>query len=157
MSISGIFYGRMATPTKGKGTLPPPGEFAFFIDSADDNMKQVDSLGAITNITLSSTPGITTLVDGANIASDGSISEDFEVTLEGNRTLDNPTNLQVGTEYKWVINQDATGSRTLAYGSAFLFEAGSAPVLSTAASATDVLTCYSDGTDLFCTLTKDFS
>jgi len=67
------------------------------------------------------------------------------VTLGGNRTLANPTNLTAGQHGVIVITQDGTGSRTLAYGSNFKFPAGSAPTLTTTANAVDVLCYYVEG------------
>ena len=87
------------------------------------------------------------LTDGANIATDAALGNYFRVTLAGNRTLDNPTNLLDGQALVYKILQDATGSRTLAYGSIFRFPAGTAPVLTTTANATDLITCLYDSTD----------
>jgi hypothetical protein len=97
------------------------------------------------------------LSDAANIATDASLGNVFAVTLGDNRTLDNPTNLVSGFTYIWNINQDGTGSRTLAYGSVFKFPGGSTPVLSTAASSKDSLSCVYDGTDLRCVISKGFA
>jgi len=94
------------------------------------------------------------LSDGANIATDASLGNVFGVTLAGNRTLDNPTNLVVGGRYTWKITQDGTGSRTLAYGNKFLF-AGGAPTLTTTAAALDVITGIYDGTSLLCDVLLD--
>lgn len=82
-------------------------------------------------------PTITALTDGASIATDMSLSCNFSVTLGGNRTLANPTNISAGQSGSFFITQDATGSRTLAYGSYFKFPNGVAPTLSTTANATD--------------------
>ena len=81
-----------------------------------------------------------TLTDAASIATDASLSNTFRVTLGGNRTLANPTNLSDGVILNWKIKQDGTGSRTLAYGSKFKWAGGSAPVLTTTAGATDYIT-----------------
>lgn len=80
---------------------------------------------------------VTTLTDAANISIDLADSNNFEVTLAGNRTLDNPSNCTAGQSGSIFIVQDGTGSRTLAYGSYFDFAGGTAPTLSTAASAVD--------------------
>jgi hypothetical protein len=85
---------------------------------------------------------ITALVDGATITPDFADSNNFSVTLGGNRTLANPTNLTAGQSGVIVITQDGTGSRTLAYGSNFKFPGGTAPTLTTTASAVDVLAYY---------------
>ena len=80
---------------------------------------------------------ITALTDAASIATDLALSNNYSVTLAGNRTLANPTNIVAGQSGSIFITQDGTGSRTLAYGSYFKFVAGTAPVLSTTAAAID--------------------
>jgi hypothetical protein len=85
---------------------------------------------------------ITALTDGATITPDFALANNFSVTLGGNRTLANPTNLVAGQSGVIVITQDGTGSRTLAYGSNFKFPGGTAPTLTTTASAVDVLVYY---------------
>jgi|TARA_R110002126_G_scaffold13327_4_gene57997 hypothetical protein len=80
---------------------------------------------------------ITALSDGANISVDLSANNHFSVTLGGNRTLDNPTNIVAGTSGSFFITQDGTGSRTLAFGAYYDFPAGTAPTLTTTAAAVD--------------------
>jgi hypothetical protein len=82
---------------------------------------------------------ITALTDGATITPDFALANNYSVTLGGNRTLANPTNLTAGQSGCIWITQDGTGSRTLAYGSAWDFTGGTAPTLSTAASSVDCL------------------
>jgi len=149
MSGPGYFLGETAVPSAAKGTLPPAGVFHFYVDSADNNFKKIDSAGTVTNITLGQTPGITALTDGANIATDCSVSQDFSVTLAGSRTFDNPTNMEAGTTYTWLVTQDATGSRVATWGSAFFWAGGTDGVLSTGANAIDLVQGYSDGTTIY--------
>jgi hypothetical protein len=85
---------------------------------------------------------ITTLTDGSTITPAFTDSCNFTVTLGGNRTLANPTGLVAGQSGSIFIVQDGTGSRTLAYGSYFKFSNGTAPTLTTTASAVDVLAYY---------------
>jgi len=80
---------------------------------------------------------ITTLTDGATVTPDMADSNNFTLTLGGNRTLANPSNLTAGQSGSIFIIQDATGSRTLAYGSQYDFIGGTAPTLSTAANSVD--------------------
>lgn len=88
-----------------------------------------------------------TLTDGANIAWDLDAAQEATVTLDGNRTLDNPTNQNAGGWYHLRVVQDAvTGSRTLAYGTAYKFGDAGAPTLSTAVDSEDVLAFRSNGT-----------
>lgn len=64
-------------------------------------------------------PAPVTLTDAATIATDASLGSHFRVTLGGNRTLGNPTNLTDGQKLLWELIQDATGSRTITLGSNF--------------------------------------
>jgi len=82
---------------------------------------------------------ITALTDGATITPNFADSNNFSVTLGGNRTLANPTNLVAGQSGCIWITQDGTGSRTLAYGSYWDFTGGTAPTLTTTAGAVDCL------------------
>lgn len=99
----------------------------------------------------------TTLTDGANIAWNLDDNQVATVTLAGNRTLDNPTNMKAGGVYILRPVQDATGSRTLAYGSAYKWPGGTAPTLTTTANAVDILTFISDGTNMYGVSQLDFS
>lgn len=98
----------------------------------------------------------TTLSDGANISWDAESNQVTSVTLGGNRTLDNPTNIKDGATYILVVKQ-STGSHTLSYGSAYKFPGGTAPTLSTGAGAVDVLTFICHGTDMLGVAQLDFS
>lgn len=80
---------------------------------------------------------ITALTDGSTITPDFADSNNFSVTLGGNRTLANPSNLTAGQSGSIFVTQDGTGSRTLAYGSYWDFAGGTAPTLTTTASAVD--------------------
>nr|BAR24414.1 phage-related tail fiber protein [uncultured Mediterranean phage uvMED] len=83
------------------------------------------------------------LTDGATIAVDMSLGNNFSVTLGGNRTLGDPTNVTAGQSGVIVVTQDGTGSRTLAYGGTkYKFAGGSAVTLTTTAAAVDVLAYY---------------
>lgn len=99
------------------------------------------------------------LTDAASIATDASLSNTFTVTLGGNRTLANPTNMTNGAIYTWRVRQDGTGSRTLAYGSKFKWPGGTAPVLTTTGSATDFISgqYFSDTDTLLCVAQKGFA
>ena len=80
---------------------------------------------------------ITTLTDGATITPDLADSNNYVVTLGGNRTIANPTNIVAGQSGSIFIIQDGTGSRTVTWGSYWDFAGGTAPTLSTAASSVD--------------------
>jgi len=80
-----------------------------------------------------------TLTDGANISVDFDAFINATVTLAGNRTLDNPTNTQVGQSGYIRVVQDGTGTRTLAYGTSYEFAGGTAITLSTTAADQDMI------------------
>ena len=109
------------------------------------------STGAITNIaatnaaqsfTAAQRGTVSALTDGATITADFAAANNFSVTLGGNRTLANPTNITAGQSGSIVITQDGTGSRTLAYGGYWKFAGGTAPTLTTTAAAVDVIAYY---------------
>jgi hypothetical protein len=100
---------------------------------------------------------VVTLNDAASIATNAALANTFTVTLAGNRTLANPTNLVSGSTYIWQVTQDATGSRTLAYGSAFKWAGGVAPTLTTAANAVDIITAVCIGSNLNAVISKGFA
>ena len=87
---------------------------------------------------------ITALTDAATITPDFAVTNNYSVTLAGNRTLANPTNLTAGQSGVIIISQDSTGSRTLAFGSYWKFAGGTAPTLTTTASASDAIVYFVD-------------
>lgn len=82
---------------------------------------------------------ITVLIDATLVTTDLALSNNYSLTLAGNRALVNPTNIVAGQSGSLFITQDVTGLRTLAFGSYWKFVGGVAPVLSTAASSVDRL------------------
>ena len=62
-----------------------------------------------------------------------------------------------GATYVLTVKQDATGSRTLAYGTAYKWPGGTAPTLSTGANDVDIMTFVSDGSSVFGVIQKDFA
>jgi len=96
------------------------------------------------------------LTDQANIAFNCALGQMATLTIAGARTLDNPTNLKAGTTMMIKITHSGNG-RTLAYGSAYKWQGGTAGVLSTTTGTVDLLsmTCF-DGSTVQCVLMKDF-
>lgn len=101
--------------------------------------------------------GSVALTDGANVAWDLAAAPVATLTLGGNRTLDNPTNLRAGASYALLVAQDGTGIRTLAYGTAYKWPDGVAPILTTTASKKDLLTFFCDGTDMHGSIIYNYS
>ena len=90
-----------------------------------------------------------TLTDAATVNWNMDSGASAQVTLAGNRTMAAPTNLRAGGTYLLLIIQDGTGSRTITWNAVFKWAGGTAPVLSTAASSKDIISFWSDGTNLY--------
>jgi hypothetical protein len=138
--------GSNITITNGDGTISIAASAAAgTLTSADIGVtvQGYDADTAKTDVAQTYTAGqrgeITALTDGATITPDFADSNNYSVTLGGNRTLANPTNLVAGQSGCIWITQDGTGSRTLAYGSYWDFTGGTAPTLTTTAAAVDCL------------------
>ena len=98
------------------------------------------------------------LTDGATITPDFGANQNFTVTLAGNRTLANPTNKVVGQTGSIFVVQDGTGSRTLSYGTDYEFAGGTAPTLTTTASAVDRIDyIIRSSTSIQCVFTANYS
>ena len=105
----------------------------------------VSALGANTSATLgkriridgAAVADIVSLTDGTSIAINFNNGQNFAVQLTDNRTLENPTNCVPGQTGSIFVIQDGTGSRTLSFGANYKFPGGTAPTLSTGASACD--------------------
>ena len=75
----------------------------------------------------------------STITLDFRTANNFSTTLTGNTTFANPSNISAGQSGVIFITQDGTGSRTAAFGSYWDFSEGTAPTLSTGASAVDMI------------------
>lgn len=95
--------------------------------------------------------------NGSALDLDAAKSNNWKITLTGNRTLNAPSNLKEGMILNFAIDQDATGSRVITYNSIYKAATGQSLALSTGASAKDLLCCYYDGTILRCSLGKGYS
>ena len=99
---------------------------------------------------------IVTLSDGANIIPDFTTGNNFEVTLAGNRTLNNPTGVTTGQSGVIFVKQDSSGSRTLGVQTHWQFSGGTAPTFTTTANAVDVIGYVVYGPyNIACTTTLD--
>jgi hypothetical protein len=84
-------------------------------------------------------PAVVALTDGATIAVDAALGNDFRVTIAGSRTINDPTSAVDGQRITFQITQGSGGGFIVTWGSAFDFGAAGVPTLSTAAGKTDVL------------------
>lgn len=121
-----------------------------------DTLDGYAQTGATNTYTGAQIGSVSTLTDGATITPNFALNNSFTVTLGGNRTLANPTNLVAGQSGVIIINQDGTGGRTLAYGSNYDFGGGTAPTLTTTANAQDMIAYFVVSTSrINCVFTGD--
>src|SRR5210317_113340 len=129
--------------------------FAVTDPTADNTITLPDATGNVIidskaqEFTKTQNFNATTLTDAATIAWDASSNQVTSVELGGNRTFGAPTNLIDGGVYVLMVKQDVTGSRTGTWNAVFKWTAGSTPTLTTTASAKDIFTFLSDGTNLY--------
>ena len=76
-------------------------------------------------------------VGAANVTINFANCNIFNLTLGTNSNLNRPSNIAVGQAGTIFVTQDGTGSRTLSYSSVWDFIGGTAPTLTTTASAVD--------------------
>lgn len=103
---------------------------AYDVDTAKTDVTQ--------SFTRAQRGAISALTDGATITPDFAVANNFSVTLGGNRTLANPSNLTAGQSGSIFVVQDGSGSRVLSWGSYWDFAGGgTVPTLSTSANSVD--------------------
>ena len=95
------------------------------------------SVGTANTWTAGQRGEVTALTSATTITIDMADSNNFSVTLGGNRTFANPSNDTAGQSGSIFITQDGTGSRTASWGTDWEFAAGTAPTLTTTAAASD--------------------
>ena len=71
------------------------------------------------------------------------------LTLTANTVFDAPTQMVDGSFYSLIIIQDGTGGWTTSWNAVFKWAAGTAPTLTTTASAKDIFVWRSDGTNMY--------
>ena len=122
----------------GDWTIGLSAPMQFIAASAADIWAGADTRRVVTPASLAAASAVQALADAATMTPDLAAGLNFTVTLGGNRTLANPLNAQPGDSGVIVVNQDATGGRALAYGSAWKFPGGAAS-LSAGAKAIDLV------------------
>ena len=122
-----------------------------------DNVKEFEtkSGGVTLNGCSNSVINHSTNVSGSTTL-DFSLADHHIVSLTGNATLANPSTEVAGQSGSIFVEQDGTGSRTLAYGNNFKWVGGTAPTLSTAANAVDRIDYIVRATDsIHCVISLD--
>ena len=161
-----------AIVSNNSSATAPTTTYAYMLwaDTANDLLKQRNAANSawISILTLS-TGSVTTSAVSLSTAQEWTSQQNFnattltfdatqdwdlttnqvcKLTLTANTTFDAPTNQVDGSVYVITIIQDGTGSRTAGWNAVFKWAGGTAPTLTTDASAKDVFTFVSDGTNM---------
>lgn len=99
----------------------------------------------------------TTLTFSSNISWDLNLNQVTELTLTGDATLNNPTNIQNGSTYILHVVQDGTGTHSLSFGSNYKFVGDAAPTISPTANYRDIFTFSAMGGNLYCTFVQGYT
>ena len=147
----GITTGNITTGVFGDGAVGTPSitntgdtDTGLYFSGADEvsvatggtQRLSVDSSGHL-NHNGSASADISALTSSANITIDMDTAQNHSVTLAHNTTFENPNNMNIGQTGSVIITQDGTGSRTASFGAYWKFAGGTAPTLTTTASAVD--------------------
>lgn len=122
------------------------------VPGSEDGYSLWDILGSANEFTKAQNFDAQTVASSGNAVSwDVESAQVVKHTMSENTTI-TPSNMVDGGFYCLIIQQDAGGSGyTVSWSSEFQFAGGTAPTLSTAADAVDILVFESDGTNLRCT------
>ena len=148
--------GRVTAAASGAASLQSS-DIGVTVQAFDSNTCKTDVTQTYTS---SQRSEITLLVNNpsSGISLDFNSSNLFNITLDDNTTLNNPSNVTPGQSGCIFITQDATGSKTLAYGTFYKFAGGVAPALSTGANQVDVLSyVVNTSQSIICSLISNVS
>lgn len=143
---SPTFTGTPAAPTAAVSTNTTQVATTAFVvaeiaDEVGTTIQAFDADTAKTDVAQTFTNAqrgqVTTVASDATITLNFNDSNNYEIDLGHTATIANPLNCTAGQSGSIFLTQDSTGSRVVSWGSYWDFAGGVAPVLSTAALATD--------------------
>lgn len=126
----------------------------FTLPNANDTIACLGQVGLYTAQQNFSTATLTS--SAGSIAWNLNSAQAAVHTFTENTTLANPTNMVNGGTYIIKVIQ-AASAKTLAFGSAYKWPGGGAPIVSTGSGAVDILTFFCDGTNMYGVAQQNFS
>lgn len=103
---------------------------------------------AANTITISRIKVVTITLSGGAVTPNCGTTDLAVLSLTANATINNPSGTPVdGQQLMIRMKQDATGGRTVSWGTSYRFSAGTAPTITTTASKTDYVGFQYNGTD----------
>lgn len=126
----------------------------FILPNAGDT---IACLGQVNAFTKQQGFSSATLTSSSNsIAWDLNSAQVAIHTATENTTLATPTNMQTGFTYIFKFIQ-ASSAKTLAFGGAYKWPNGVAPTVSTGSGAVDIMSFWTDGTNMYGTYQQAFA
>lgn len=122
---------------------------------ADSAVQTTGGNYSFANVISSTLVTLTISAGSVNWSADG--RNLHKIVLTGNCTLENGSNPISGTQYQFIVEQDATGGHTLSFGNLFRFPGGTAPTIPVAANSKSIITCLFDGTHYLAVSAENFS
>lgn len=107
--------------------------------TSSDFLTGTDATKALTTDSIWDSADFIALTPGTNVSLDLATGINFTLAMNGDYTLDNPTNAKEGQTGVIICTQDGTGTQTLAFGNQYRFAGGTDIVLSTAAASVDLI------------------
>ena len=107
------------------------------VDLYHNNVKKFETESGGVSLTGGAAANINVIASATSITIDMALACHHDITMSHNITFAAPSNQAVGQSGSIFLSQDSSGSRTASFNSAFKFVGGTAPTLSTAASAID--------------------
>lgn len=140
LTVNVQFFNGAGTFTDWTISLSPP--IGFPAAAAAQIWAGLSNVVALTPAALFAAAAPVAVADAATVTLDFSAGLNWSVaSFGGNRTLANPTNQKAGQSGVIAVSQDATGSRTLSFGTNWKFPGG-APSLTSTPGATDLISYY---------------
>lgn len=98
-------------------------------------------------------------ISAATVTYDCSVSHQFHTDLTENITVAAPDNPQSGQTIRIILQQDATGGRTVAWNSIFCWPAASAPTITATANKADLVTAVYDSSlaKWLCSISQNYT
>lgn len=129
---TGLFF-----PAADTYAVATGGSERYRVDSSGNLNIATSGVSAKLYVNGNAASSISALSYSATTTIDFSTANNFSITLTGNVTFANPSNALAGQTGSIFITQDGTGSRTASWGTNWDFISGTAPTLTTTASAVD--------------------
>lgn len=139
--MPGINTAGLPAPSKASLTLPLTGLETIPVDTniANGQVPQTVAFPAVLFSAVAGKGAVIPVTDAATIAVDCTLGSQFSVTIGATGRTLTMSNPSPGQEVLVYVKQDGTGSRTITTYTNVLWNAATAPTLTTTASATDVL------------------